>query len=241
MKKPFYSFGGRAWALMLMLSLNCLPTGTLAATNWTRLAILPFDNSSGDKTLDLWRKEFANRLFVYVTYAHPFKFEVPKLDKVVSTLTNSGWRAESEITTELAGKVAGTLRCSAVLLGEFSRTNGLWKVMIRIIHPGSEEGAQSFQVEDRSTHQLERQLLEETCASLGLTPYAAMATLMRDYPVSDDALEKLAKLEATPTEAGPESIKILRDILASETNYYSARVKLTSALLMAKRMDEARA
>jgi hypothetical protein len=200
---------------------------------------MPFHNVTGDKALEPWQKVFARRVSTSLALAQPFRFDVTELEEVVTALTNSGWRMEDKVTTDLADKVSAVLRCSTVVLGEFSRADGLWTVKVRIVRPGGAEAERTFQIEDRSTHQLLLQMLEKTCATMEVTPVAAQVSLMRDFPVSDSAWGRLLKLDAESDETSSDHIQALRDLLASEPNFFWARSRLARALLISEQWHEA--
>jgi len=232
-------FGGLI--LALLVSVSWVPSEGFTATNWSRLAVMPFHNVTGNKALDPWRESFASRVSNWAASAQPFQFDVCEVKEVLAALTNSGWRAEQEVTDGLARKVAVALRCSTVVLGEVSRADGLWKVRLRLVRPDSTEAESSFEVEDRSTHQLLLRLQEKTCSALGITPDAAGVALMHDYPISDSAIERLVMLGGSEREndTSPDYIQALRDILAAEPTYFAARSRLARALALAKKLDEA--
>ncbi len=201
---------------------------------------MPFHNVHRDPSLDPWRQGFADKVAHWLSSAQPSRFETADTKEVVSALTNGGWEVEQEVSLELAGKVAEKLRCNSVILGEFARTQGLWRVAFRVLRSGGGGPEQKVEVEDRSTHQLLVRLYEKSCAALEVSPFPAGLTLMRDYPIADSTYEKLVRLKDPETkEANLEYIKTVREILASEPNCFSARAELVRDLLWAGQTEEA--
>ena len=244
--------GLKALILVLMATAPWVPFHGLASTNWSRLAVMPFHNITGDKALEPWRHGFEHQVSKSITFAQPFRFELCDDMEVGSALTNNGWRAESEITAELASKVAAALRCGTAVLGEFSRADGVWNVKIRVIHVGKADVEHKLELENRSTYQLLLQLEQGICASLGVALPEAGVSLMRDYPVTDGAWDKLVRMDAETEMTKQAKIAALREILESEPNCYSARSRLVETLLvscagdsvessLAKKMEEASA
>jgi len=228
--------------ILLLLGLCSAPACGWAATNWTKIAVMPFQNSSAIKALEPWRGQFAEGLEHWLGTAEPFKFEVAGSKEVRTALTKRGWKIRQEVTPDLAGKVAQDLGCSIVVLGGFSRAEGLWKMKIRILRPGSDEAGQTLEIADRSTHQLLLHLAEKTCATLEATPCPAAVALTRAYPMSDRTLDALARLKEPKTKAANASyMKAARKILASEPTCFSARAGLARGLVWAEKLEEAAA
>jgi TPR repeat protein len=228
--------------ILLLLGLHGSPAAGSATTNWTTVAVMPFHNTRGDKALDLWREEFAAQVSYWLGTAQPFKFEVVADQKVRSALASHGWKGKKQVALELAEKAARELHCSTVILGEFSRADGVWRAKIHIVRLGSAASEQTLQAQDRSVHALQIRLWQQTCAALEVTPYPAAVATALAYPLSDSTMEKLARLKEPKTrDAARGYVKAVRTILASEPNCLHARTGLARGLIWLRKPDEAAA
>ena len=114
-----------AWALMLSSVSAALDQGTSASETeprpLMRIAVLPFQNGTGDAALDDWQHALPGLTRLFLKDAA--SFNVRGWKQIQPVLKHSGWNAKTN-DAELARQIATDLKSSVVVWGQFVwRTN----------------------------------------------------------------------------------------------------------------------
>ena len=217
----------------------------LAPTNHlSRLsvAVLPLNNVSGDATLGHWSHGFAEVLASRLAWAQ----RVDTLDwkDLGVALTNAGWATNRAVDAKMAERVARESAVDAVIWGQYACPAGEWALQLTITRSQPTNQPEAVEVKGRALCQLLIDPSATLARRLGTTiAPAELDKWRRRGTNSNTAWDKYAHVLSLEraNAASSDREKILRQILADEPSFRSARSSLVEILMSTDRATEAEA
>ena len=111
------------------------------------LAVLHFENKSGDKKLDFWRSALPELLITDLSQSRYLR--VVSSDEMLTILRRIGLAEAQEYSSEDIDKIAAQTRASQVLSGSFIKAGEGFIITARLQKPGTAESSTALRLEAR--------------------------------------------------------------------------------------------
>jgi TPR repeat protein len=230
-------------ALCVLQPRGLLAAAPLAPTNHlSRLsvAVLPLNNVSGDATLGHWSHAFADLLASRLAWAQ--RVETLDWKDLGIALTNAGWATNRAVDARMAERVAHESAADAVIWGQYACPAGEWHLQLTITRSQPTNQPEAFELKGRALGQLLIDPSATLARRLGTTiPPAELDQWRRRGTNSNTAWDRYAHVLSLEraNAASSDREKLLRQILADEPSFLSARSSLVEILRSTDRAAEA--
>jgi TPR repeat protein len=204
------------------------------------VAVLPLNNVSGDPSLGHWSHGFAETLSRRIRQAE----RVDALDwkELSAALTNAGWAPNRAVDAKTAESVARESAVDAVIWGQYACPAGEWALQLTVLRTQPTNHLESFELKGRLLSQLLTNAPVTLARGLGATIAPAdLDQWRRRGTNSNTAWDRYAHVLSLDraNAASSDREKILRQILADEPSFSSARRSLVEILVLTGRATEA--
>jgi predicted Zn-dependent protease len=234
-----------AWtaALCLLQPGDSQAAAALALTNHlSRLsvAVLPLNNASGDSTLGDWSHGFAEMLSGRLNWAQ--RLDALDWKELSTALTNAGWAPDRAVDAKLAERVAREAAVDAVIWGQYACPGGEWALQLTITRSQPTNQPEAVALKGRALSKLLIDAPATLACRLGTTiAPAELDKWRRRGTNSNTAWDRYAHVLSLEraNAASSDREKILRQILADEPSFLSARRSLVEILMSTDRAAEA--
>ena len=254
LKRPWFRFLRPVIAAALALGMHQVAVTEGAETNrvwgsestnrptWLDVAVLPFNNASGDPSLKHWSDAFANLLDGQLALVRG----VQQVDwmELGSALTNAGWSPDRPVGAKTVELVARESGADLALWGEYTRPVGQWRLRIQLKWKGQKTQPEAIELSAASVNQLLTEAGPALAKALRRPLEREQAEKLRRLrEASETALDQCAQvisLERRGASAADRET-LLRRILAGEPRFVAARGMLAKLLVDGGRTAEAEA
>jgi serine/threonine protein kinase/Flp pilus assembly protein TadD len=128
------------------------PAPPPSASGQPTLAVLYFENKSGDKELDFWRNALPELLITDLSQSKYIR--VVSGDEMLTILRRLGLAEAQEYSSEDIGKIAAQTRATHVLRGSFIKAGESIIITAGLQKPGTGETARTLRLEARSENDI---------------------------------------------------------------------------------------
>jgi thioredoxin-like negative regulator of GroEL/TolB-like protein len=201
--------GFRTWAAVEVVPSN-LPSRLV-------VAVLPFENATGDAALDDCRQAFP--VLVRSCLGGAECVNLPRGKELQPSLARAGWTATKAVDAALASQVARELKANFAVWGSVQRLPSGWAVEAKVLQVDSEAAAEAFRLTEPNPVKLAECLALRLAAQWGRPVAQDQQQHWRmSVTESDAAASKLAHAVALELRqaSAAEQEQAWRDVLAAD-------------------------
>ena len=188
-KRLFYVGVGIVAAVLLLAALLPLfrPSQAVPTTADTKskVAVLFFDNNSGDESLDWLRTALADMLITGLSQSS--RVQVLSTDRLYQFLEESHRQDEKKTSSEMVREIADRAGATNVLLGSFVKAGETIRISVRLQDSQSGEILATQKVEgegEPAVFEMVNELTRQISSQLGVSAQAGQDRLLRDVTTS---------------------------------------------------------
>ncbi len=198
-------------------------------TNRITVAVLGFENKSGDASNAFWRFTVEDMLGDELSEVKRLRI-LPSVGYALRQIHKKRGDAISTVDAAEAGK---SINAHRVIWGSYDRKNGKWVLTAHILKPANTKISADLNAASADWFEVRDQIVKKILGELAVSPTAAERNKMyRRETSSPAAFECLARAIALHREKGrlSEAERLIRQAIASDTNYGKAQFDLAAAL-----------
>jgi tetratricopeptide (TPR) repeat protein len=117
----------------------------LRAKGKISVAVMPFQNMTGDTTKNLWQNWIQDNLIAYLSNSGELK--VRQMESIKSVIQSKGLTENASITSSLASAISQTLDANFFIYGSINQLDTILRINAKLIDSKTEEVIKSFQID----------------------------------------------------------------------------------------------
>ena len=117
----------------------------LRAKGKISVAVMPFQNMTGDTTKNLWKNWIQDNLIAYLSNSEELK--VRQMESVKGVIQGKGLTENASISPSLASAISQTLDASMFIYGSINQSDTILRINSKLINSKTDEVIKSFQID----------------------------------------------------------------------------------------------
>jgi tetratricopeptide (TPR) repeat protein len=117
----------------------------LRAKGKISVAVMPFQNMTGDTTKNLWQNWIQDNLIAYLSNSGELK--VRQMESVKGVIQGKGLTENASISPSLASAISQTLDASMFIYGSINQSDTILRINSKLINSKTDEVIKSFQID----------------------------------------------------------------------------------------------